>query len=293
MKTFKDQVAVVTGSASGIGRGMATVFARAGMKVVLADIEAEALAETEAEFNAGGHDVLAVRTDVSNRDSVFQLAADARAHFGNIHVLCNNAGVGGATGGAPGIWNAPPESWQWVMGVNFMGVVHGLQAFVPDMISHGQPGHVVNTSSVVGVWPGDGSIYSVSKHAVTALTEGLIRDLKRQQTSIGVSVLLPALTATRINSGARNRPPELAPDDEHPDMAKLMARMDDHYQRDGMDPIQIGEIVMQAMINEQFYVFTHPNTDAGAEARMRAMLNATDPPMGHVKRREADDASSE
>ena len=274
MNLFKDQVAVVTGSASGIGRGMATAFARAGMKVVLADIEAGALAETEAAFAADGHDVLAVRTDVSDRDSVFELALAAKARYDKVHILCNNAGVGGATGGAPGIWNAPQKSWQWVMGVNFQGVVHGLQAFVPDMIAHGEPGHIVNTSSIVGVWPGDGSIYSVSKHAVTALTEGLARDLQRQQTNIGVSLLLPALTATRINTGARNRPPELAPDDEHPETARFMAQMDARYQRDGMDPLQVGDTVLQAIVDDRFYVFTHPNTQAGIEARMRTMLDS-------------------
>jgi NAD(P)-dependent dehydrogenase (short-subunit alcohol dehydrogenase family) len=245
MNLFKDQVAVVTGSASGIGRGMATAFARAGMKVVLADIEAGALAETEAAFAADGHDVLAVRTDVSDRDSVFELALAAKARYDKVHILCNNAGV-----------------------------VHGLQAFVPDMIAHGEPGHIVNTSSIVGVWPGDGSIYSVSKHAVTALTEGLARDLQRQQTNIGVSLLLPALTATRINTGARNRPPELAPDDEHPETARFMAQMDARYQRDGMDPLQVGDTVLQAIVDDRFYVFTHPNTQAGIEARMRTMLES-------------------
>jgi NAD(P)-dependent dehydrogenase (short-subunit alcohol dehydrogenase family) len=284
---------VVTGAASGIGRGMATVFARSGMKVVLADVEAAALAESEADLRSQGHDVLAVETDVADREAVFALASTTRAHYGDVHVLCNNAGVGGATGGGPGVWNAPSESWQWVMGVNFMGVVHGLQAFVPDMLAHGQPGHVVNTSSVVGVWVGDGSIYSVSKHAVTALTEGLLLDLKRQQAVIRASLLLPALTATRINTGARNRPDELKPDgkDFHPDVEKMMMRMEEQYLRNGMDPVQVGEIVLEAIRTERFYVFTHPDTETQVGARMRAILENTEPafgPMGRVQHRTDD-----
>jgi NAD(P)-dependent dehydrogenase (short-subunit alcohol dehydrogenase family) len=273
MNEFEGKVAVVTGAASGIGRGVAEVFARAGMMVVLADVEAAALADTERYFRARGDQVLAVQTDVADRNSVFALAAAVRSHFGKVHVLCNNAGVGGATGGAPGIWNAPPESWQWVMGVNFMGVVHGLQAFVPDMLGHGEPGHIVNTSSVVGVWTGDGSIYGVSKHAVTALTEGLYRDLRRQDARLGVSLLLPALTATRINSGARNRPPALQPSNQHPDMEKFMLEMDARYQRDGMDPVRVGEIVIAAIRAGQFYVFTHEGTQRLVENRMRAMVD--------------------
>lgn len=287
VEEFEGKVAVVTGSASGIGLGIATVFARAGMKVVLADVEETALLATEQEFLKAGHDVLAVVTDVAYRESVLALADAARTRYGPVHILCNNAGVGGATGGAPGIWNAPPESWQWVMGVNFMGVVHGLQAFVPDMVSHGEPGHIVNTSSVVGVWFGDGSIYSVSKHAVTALTEGLFQDLKRQQSAIHTSLLLPALTATRINTGARNRPEELKPggQDLAPEVSNYMQVMEDQYMRDGMDPVQVGEIVLAAIRDQRFYVFTHPNTESPVERRMRGILENTEPVPGPVGRR--------
>jgi NAD(P)-dependent dehydrogenase (short-subunit alcohol dehydrogenase family) len=287
MEEFEGRVAVVTGSASGIGRGIATVLAGARMKVVLADVEETALLATEQAFLKAGHDVHAVLTDVSDRESVMALAEAAKSRYGPVHVLCNNAGVGGATGGAPGIWNAPPESWQWVMGVNFMGVVHGLQAFVPDMVSHGEPGHIVNTSSVVGVWFGDGSIYSVSKHAVTALTEGLFQDLKRQESMIHTSLLLPALTATRINTGARNRPEELKPGgkDLSPEVAGFMQRMEDHYMRDGMDPVQVGEIVLDAIRQQRFYVFTHPDTETPVERRMRGMLENTEPVPGPMGRR--------
>jgi NAD(P)-dependent dehydrogenase (short-subunit alcohol dehydrogenase family) len=283
MNQFEDKVAVVTGAASGIGRGMATAFAAVGMKVVLADIEEPALAETADVLRQAGAEVAAVHTDVADRDSVQALADAARTRFGNVHVLCNNAGVGGATGGGPGIWNAPPESWQWVLGVNLMGVVHGLQAFVPQMLRHGEPGHIVNTSSVMGVWSGDGSIYSVSKHALTALTEGLYRDLVvRQQTALGVSLLLPGLTATRINTAARNRPQSLWAGGQEfkPETWQAMQQMDAHFQRSGMDPVQVGEIVLDAIRDDRFYIFTHPDTVGFVERRMRALLDGEAPDPG-------------
>lgn len=288
MENFRGKVAVVTGAASGIGHGMATVFANEGMKLVLADIERETLDQVSRSFEDHGIEVLAVKTDVSDRDSVLALADAARKRFGKVHVLCNNAGVGGATGGGPGIWNAPPESWGWMMGVNFMGVVHGLQAFVPGMLEHGEEGHIVNTSSVLGVWGGGGSIYSISKHAVTILTEGLFHDLRAREAKIGVSVLLPALTATRINTAARNRPAELKPRDQDFGLKvqKFLEDMEARYMRDGMDPRRVGETVLEAIRDARFYVFTHPGTEQYIEKRMRAMIDGLNPDPGPTGRRD-------
>ena len=281
MDELEGKVAVITGGAGGIGRGMATVFAKAGMKLVLADVEAQALAETEQAFRADGVDVLGVKTDVSCRESVFALAEAAYERFGRVHILCNNAGVGGATGGGPGIWNQPPESWNWMMGVNFMGVVHGLQAFVPRMLAHGETGHIVNTSSVLGVWGGGGGIYGVSKHAVTALTEGLFCDLAGQNAAIGASVLLPALTATRINTAARNNPDTLKAIE--PRVREFLEEMETRYMRDGMDPVEVGRIVLAAIREGRFYIFTHPGSEQYVESRMRAIVDGADPDAGPVR----------
>jgi NAD(P)-dependent dehydrogenase (short-subunit alcohol dehydrogenase family) len=282
MQELRDKVAVVTGAASGIGLGMATVFAREGMKVVLADVEQAALEQAAFTLSAAGAEVLAVPTDVSDRAAVFALAEAAMQRFGRVHVLCNNAGVGGATGGGRrGIWNAPPEAWDWVLGVNLMGVVNGLQAFVEPMLAHGEDGHIVNTSSVLGVWGGRAGIYGISKHAVTALTEGLWHELAALDANIGVSLLLPGLVATRINTAARNRPAALRGVlDLTPDMQQMMEQMESRYLERGMPPTRVGEIVVDAIRARQFYVFTHEGSQRLVEERLRAIVEGSDPSPG-------------
>jgi NAD(P)-dependent dehydrogenase (short-subunit alcohol dehydrogenase family) len=280
MDDVAGKVAVITGAASGIGRGLATVFARAGMKVVIADVEAQPLEAVARELGELGADVLAVVTDVADRHSVLALADAAYQRHGKVHVLCNNAGVGGATSNHHGIWNAPSESWQWMLGVNLMGVVHGLQAFVQRMLDGGEDGHIINTSSVMGVWSGGGAIYNVSKHAVTALSEGLHHDLAARGARIGVSVLLPGLVASRINTAARNWPDALRTKevDLHPEIQRRLEEMEAFYLRAGMPPEQVGEIALQAILKRQFYVFTHPGSEQRVNERMRAIVEHTDPP---------------
>ena len=210
MQEFAGRAAVVTGAGSGIGKAFALRFAAEGMKIVAADIQEDALAVTVAELEAAGHEVAGFRTDVSDPGSVRQLAAAAAARFGAVHLLCNNAGVEGYLDGP--IWAATDKDWQWTAGVNFWSVVHGIRAFVPGMLAHGEPAHIVNTCSMTSVVSA-ANMYSITKHAVLALTEVLAADLRKQNAPIGVTALCPGIIATNLFRGSRNRPAALREDD--------------------------------------------------------------------------------
>ena len=266
MQELDGKVAVVTGAASGIGRAMVDRFAAEGMQVVLADVEADALQTAADEVASTGADVLAVRTDVSERASVDALAAATIKRFGVPHVVCNNAGVSGTFGP---IWEANDHDWQWVLGVNLMGVIHGMQAFVPAMVASGAEGHVVNTSSVLGLGTGGGSIYSVTKHAVTRLTEGLWHDLRAADSKVSASVLCPGLIATKIVTAARNRPAHLAgadaelPPDEAAAARQRMEAAQAFFEQAGMPPSEVADMVVDAVRADRFYILTHPEMILG------------------------------
>ena len=203
MKEFKGKVAVVTGAASGIGRALADRSVQEGMKVVLADVEVEALAKTEAGLKSSGATVLAVPTDVSQARDVAALAQKTLEVFGAVHLLCNNAGVGTEAA----IWESTLEEWEWVMGVNLWGVIHGVRAFVPHMLAQDTECHIVNTASMAGLISGPGlGAYKVTKHAVVSLSETLYHELAERGARVGVSVLCPGIVNTRIMESARNRP---------------------------------------------------------------------------------------
>ncbi len=280
MQAFQGKVAVITGAASGIGLGMAEALASRGMKVVMADVEEAALMREAERLTRANFEVDPQLADVSSYDSVERLAATARARFGNVHVLCNNAGVSGSGGGKP-IWALSQADWDWVMGVNFQGVVNGLRAFVPGMIVHGEAGHVVNTSSILGLTTGAGSIYGVSKHAVTRLTEGLYHDLQAAKARIGVTLLCPGMIATNIITSSRNRPDGLK-DEAEPDAARgqALAAMDARFKSQGMAPREVGEQVADAILNDQFYVLTHAENMEGVKRRFDdiAGLRSPSPP---------------
>jgi NAD(P)-dependent dehydrogenase (short-subunit alcohol dehydrogenase family) len=220
MELAGGKVAVVTGGASGIGLGMAHRFAAAGMALVIADVQTDALDVARDALEATGCDVLAVRTDVSDMSSVEALRDAALDRFGTVHVVCNNAGVGGA--GDP--WHGPIATWEWVVGVNLMGVVHGIHAFLPTLEAQGE-GHIVNTASMAGITVGMLGPYSATKHAVAALSESLWFSMQGARTGVGVSVLCPGFVRTNIPTSDRNWPARLGPmPSPHPWEAKCYGK---------------------------------------------------------------------
>src|SRR5579871_852581 len=207
MREFRDRVAVVTGAASGIGRALAERFAAAGMKVVLADVERQALAAAERALASGGARVLAVPTDVSKASDVEALAQRTLEAFGAVHVVCNNAGV--SVGGLA--WEVTLADWEWILGVNLWGVIHGIRTFVPILLRQGEEGHVVNTASMAGLVSGPGiAPYNATKHTVVTLSEALHHELGMASGGkVKVSVLCPGWVNTRILDADRNRPATL------------------------------------------------------------------------------------
>jgi NAD(P)-dependent dehydrogenase (short-subunit alcohol dehydrogenase family) len=276
MRDLKGKVAVVTGAASGIGRGLAERFGREGMRVVLADIEETPLAAARAAVESLGAEAIAVTTDVSNRWQVEALARRALEAYGAVHVLCNNAGVG--AGGMA--WELSAADWEWVLGVNLWGVIHGIRAFVPQMVAQGQ-GHVVNTASIAGLVAAPGlAAYCASKHAVVAISECLHHDLTmRTGGQVRVSVLCPAWVKTRIADAERNRPASLArPESQVPSpQDQMMEQMLRAAVAGGMEPASVAEHVVQAIVNDRFWVLTHPRSKAAIEGRMQGILDDRDP----------------
>ena len=275
MKEFRDRVAVVTGGASGIGRGMAERFGAEGMKVVLADVEEKALRLAEAEFREKGIDVLGVQTDVSKQEEIEKLAQQTLDAFGAVHIVCNNAGVAGAWGPT---WANTLDDWNWIMGVNLWGVIHGVRTFLPIMLEQGDEGHIVNTASLAGLMSGRG-IYGVTKQAVVALSESLYNDLKVMDAKIGVSVLCPGWVDTNIHDANRNRPTELArtadviPDAQR-EQVETMVR---NFLKTGLKPSAIADQVFDAIRDDKLYIITHPEMDFIFKERFDNILSRTNP----------------
>ncbi len=272
MRELNGKVVVVTGAASGLGRALAIRFAAEGMKLVLADIEQPRLEATAVEIRTTGADVLAVTTDVSDATSVAALASAAMSTYGKVHILCNNAGVLGS--GLP-IWESSVTDWQWTLGVNLWGVIHGIRSFLPLMLVHGEGGHVVNTASVSGLIPG-GGIYGVSKHGVVSLSETLYTQLKTRGSKIGVSVLCPGYVATNLIDSDRNRPAELAPDDET-QFNEAMRQEARNRLAGGLSPERMAEQVLNAIRGDQFYILTHDEYDDMIRTRMENILSHRNP----------------
>ena len=274
MRDFKDKVAVVTGAASGLGRAMAERFAHEGMKVVLADVEADALANTQASMKASGATVLAVPTDVAQARDVEALAQKSLEAFGAIHLLCNNAGVAPSAA----IWENTIEEWEWVIGVNLWGTIHGLRVFVPIMLEQDTECHIVNTASVAGLISGPGlGAYKVTKHAVVTLSETLCHELAERRAKVNVSVLCPGVVNTRIMESARNRPRHF-PTTEPLDPTSA-ARWESLRQlvSEGTPPGQVADVVFGAIRKNQFYILTHPEGNESIRTRMEDILLGRNP----------------
>jgi len=270
MKNFKNRVAVVTGAASGIGRGMVEIFIEAGMKVVLADIDKPKLQLLVEEFQNSGAEVIGVPTDVSMPDQVKTLAEQTMDAFGEVHILCNNAGVGY---GGRHLWEIPIESWNWVLSVNLMGVIHGLHYFMPIMLKQKTEAHIVNTASIAGLLSNSIHIpYSVSKHGVVALTESLYHELQNTGSKVNVSVLCPGAVSTDImDSSERNRPFEIPA----PELTESEAVFRDAYRtwiKRGIDPKEVGKQVLEAIKKERLYVITTNEFDYDIKQRMENIL---------------------
>jgi NAD(P)-dependent dehydrogenase (short-subunit alcohol dehydrogenase family) len=275
MRDLSGRVAVVTGSASGIGFGLARRLAAEGVRVVMADVEEVALKTAEEELRAGGADVLAVVTDVSSAQSVEDLAVAAETHFGPVHLVCNNAGVGG--GGPMG--SLTHAQWEWVLGVNLWGVIHGISAFLPRMLAQGE-GYVVNTASVAGLMsaPGMGP-YCASKFAVVAISESLHLELSMQGSPVKVSVLCPGWVRTNIAESDRNWPARLGPMPvAAPDVARETARefLRQHLVH-GMPPEEVAGLVVDAIREERFWILTDPQMAGRAVDRAEGIIAGVNP----------------
>ena len=283
MKDLAGQTAFVTGAASGIGLGIATALSQAGVKVMLCDVEEEALAKAVAELKARTNaDVDGVKADVSLRQEL-QAAADATiARYGRIHILVNNAGVGG--GGGYGEWT--DAGWNWTLGVNLMSVVWGFEIFGPLIEAHGEGGQIVSTASVAGLISGGNPIYAVSKYGVVALSEGLRTVLAPR--GIGVSVLCPGIIRTQIMNSRRNVPQRFAgavgsPPTEGP-RAEFIKAFQERI-NNGIDPLYVGELVREAIENDWPYIFTDTEHEPIIERRFVAIKQGFDRIRGRTPRR--------
>jgi NAD(P)-dependent dehydrogenase (short-subunit alcohol dehydrogenase family) len=282
MHDFEGKVAVVTGGASGMGRAFAERFAREGVKVVLADVEEDALNTAVQEMQQAEHDVVGVVADVSSAQAIEELAEKALDAYGKVHLLFNNAGVGGGGEGAK-LWEHSVEDWDWTFGVNFWGVVYGIKTFVPIMLEQGEEGHVINTASIAGLIGGAGlDIYGATKHAVVRVSEALHLQLAELDSPVKASVLCPGFVDTNIGTSWRNRPDELwtdgaRPSDEELEQRRVARAAVRATRTNVITPEVVADQVFEAVRDEQFYIITHDNFDDAIRTRMDNILQRRNP----------------
>ncbi|HEY8022961.1 MAG TPA: SDR family oxidoreductase [Burkholderiaceae bacterium] len=280
MKNFKDKVAVITGGASGFGLEFANIAAGLGMKLVLADVQRDALDKVAAQFEAHGVSVIARICDVSKADQVQALADTTMEKFGAVHLVFNNAGVG--SGGL--LWENTEADWEWVLGVNLWGVIHGVRIFTPLMLAcaknePGYEGHIVNTASMAGLLnaPTMG-VYNVSKHAVVSLSESLYQDLKLVEAPINASVLCPYFVPTGISQSHRNRPSDMQNKSAPTASQKAAQMMSDKAVNSGkVTAAEVAQRTFDAIRDEKFYIFSHPEALGNVQHRMEDIVHQRNP----------------
>lgn len=275
-----DKTAVITGAASGIGLAAAERFLKAGMKVVMADIDADSIDKQVSRLKSEGHPVNGKVTDVTSESSVRELAEFTQSKFGNIHTLFNNAGIGGGAADDKSLWEASISDWKWVLDINVWGVIHGIRVFTPLMLAHGQEGHIINTASKAGLTFGT-SLYSTSKHTVLALTEALYVQLKQANSNLAVSVLCPGAVNTNLNSNSNrirpvdthaNETSNLSNQDKSIQSTKFMSTYQNTVQTRmaaGLEPAEMAEILMQGLESGDFYILPNRLEDAGVNERFK------------------------
>jgi NAD(P)-dependent dehydrogenase (short-subunit alcohol dehydrogenase family) len=273
MTELREKVAAVTGAASGLGRAMALAFAAEGMDLALADVDEPGLRKTCDLAASHGVKTLAMRVDVSKQDQVDEFAAQTLEALKAIHLVCNNAGV--AVSGAA--WEASEAEWQWILGVNLWGVVHGVRAFAPRLIAQ-DDGHIVNTASVAGLIspPGMGA-YCVTKHAVVALSESLHHDLRERGSRVGVSVLCPAYVPTGISDSERNLPPGISSSEKSSERLAKEAALRKAVAAGKLSADDVARAVVAAVKENRFYILTHPAIKGAVRARMEDVLEERPP----------------
>jgi NAD(P)-dependent dehydrogenase (short-subunit alcohol dehydrogenase family) len=269
VKELKGKVAAVTGAASGLGRSMALAFAAEGMDLALADVDEVNLSSVQDEILAKGVRAITLKVDVSNAQQLEIFRDQTLTRLGGVHVVCNNAGVSPL--GA--VWENTPADWQWILGVNLWGVIHGVRAFAPHLIKQDE-GHIVNTASVAGLIspPGSGA-YNVTKHGVVALSESLYHDLRERNSKVGVSVLCPAYVPTGIVDSERNRPKDLPLSTKSEATLAREAMLRKAVTSGKVSADQVAQAVVAAIRDERFYILTHPRIKGAIQARMEDVLN--------------------
>jgi len=273
MKPLKGKIAAVTGAASGLGRSMALAFAAEGMDLALADVDEKGLKETEEAATRRGVRALRMPVDVSKAADVDALAERTLKELKAIHLVCNNAGVSPL--GA--VWEASVADWQWILGVNLWGVIHGIRAFTPHLVAQNE-GHIVNTASVAGLIspPGSGA-YNATKHAVVTLSESLYHDLRERKSAVGVSVLCPAYVPTGIVDSERNRPKDLPVSEKSKETLAREAMLRKAVTSGKVSADQVAQAVVAAVKEERFYILTHARIKGAIQARMEDVLEERAP----------------
>ena len=272
MKLEHGDVAVVTGAASGIGFALAERFASGGLHVVAADIDPAALDDAVRRLGEHGGEVLGVPTDVSREEQVQALAAAALERFGGVHVVCNNAGVTSLADP----WLGPTSAWEWVVGVNLWGVIHGVRAFLPHLALGGR-GHIVNTASMAGLFPGLSPSYDATKHAVVALTEDLFHAVRDGGIPVGVSVLCPGWVRTQIADAERNWPDDRGALPERSVSSSVVRPHLDRALAEGLTPAAVADVVARGIEEERFWLLTHPEWMPMATQRWDRIAEGVDP----------------